>query len=143
MKYQIIIIFLIHVIYLKYVGAINLNSHRIKQIIPKAVILFGLNVELVEAREAKINETFQKAKNGEIELSQEPRAVKRRAFAACKNPEMLKLIQQNPTLANIDSKACLQKVLADEIVNDVNQAIKDLPNTDLIKLNKKYGDNPI
>ena len=103
MNYQIIIIFLIHVIYLKYVGAINLNSHRIKQIIPKAVILFGLNVELVEAREAKINETFQKAKNGEIELSQEPRAVKRRAFAACKNPEMLKLIQQK-----IQQNSCTQ-----------------------------------
>ena len=141
MKCQIIIIF-INIIFLNYIDAFKLKNCKIKNIIPTAVLLFGFSVNTVEARVSKINETFQKAKNGEIELSQEPRAVKRRAFAACKNPEMLKLIQKSPVGA-IDSKTCLQKVLANEITNDVNQAIKDLPNLDLIKLNKKYGDNPL
>ena len=90
-----------------------------------------------------VSSDYQAALQGEIPLSSEPRAIKRRAFAACKNPEMLKLIQSSSSsFTDLSQKDCLQKVLSDDITTQVIQAIKDLPNAQLMGLNKKYGDAP-
>ena len=86
---------------------------------------------------------YQAALQGEIPLSSKPRAIKHRAFATCKNPEMLKLIQSSSSsFTDLSQKDCLQKVLSDDITTQVIQAIKDLPNAQLMRLNKKYGDAP-
>ena len=79
---------------------------------------------------------FAKAKAGLIPVSQEPRAVKRRVLAACKNEGMLSKV-----VPKIDSKTCINRVMSGEI-DFMNSVIKDLPNEELIPLVKVMGGPP-
>ena len=88
---------------------------------------------------------FSKVQAGTLEISQEPRAMKRRAMGACKSSLMFELIQKAEP--SIDStKTCLQRVVVaentDPIIKSINSAIKDLPVEQLQGLSKKYGDKP-
>lgn len=83
------------------------------------------------------NNEFKKAQAGVIPLSQEPRALKRRVTAACKDPELLKLVQPS-----ITSYECMTRVMNGEI-KFMSDVLKDMPNERLIPLVKSYGSSPM
>lgn len=74
---------------------------------------------------------------GLIPLSQEPRAVKRRVTAACKDKEILNLVK--PTITSYE---CMTKVMNGE-TKFMSDILKDMPNEKLIPLVKSYGSSPI
>lgn len=103
------------------------------------------NISPAWAYERETLTEYQKVRNGEMQISQAPRAVKRRALAACKNKGMFKLIQE--AVPSIDSvKTCTQRVIIDndgsDIVPSINKVISNLPPDELQALMKKYGDQP-
>ena len=71
-------------------------------------------------------------------MSQEPRAVKRRIAAACKNNEILQLIKPEP----ITSYECMTRVMNGEDTSFINNVLKDLPVDKVQPLVKSYGSPP-
>ena len=127
---------------------VQLNSRRV--IVP-ALIGFGFSAtdggqaHVAHAYDRQIATEYKLVRDGEMEISMAPRAVKRRAMAACKNPAMLKLIMEKDSSLE-DQKTCTQRVIVDQdntgLVKTVTDAIKDLPPAELQALSKKYGDQP-
>lgn len=82
------------------------------------------------------NNDYQRAKNNEILISQEPRAAKRRAVAACRNNTILTKLK-----LDISIKECMNKVMSGDI-EFMSEALKNIPQEEQMDLVKTYGSVP-
>ncbi|KAJ1399745.1 hypothetical protein B484DRAFT_246985 [Ochromonadaceae sp. CCMP2298] len=90
----------------------------------------------IENKKALTNSDYQRAMKGEIPLSSGPRAVKRRALAACKDDSIIQTI--TPPLTSAD---CTRRVIKGE-TEFMEKAIQNLPNDRVMSLVKSYGSPP-
>ena len=80
---------------------------------------------------------FMKVKNGEMSLSTEPRALKRRILAACKSDAILSRLPQK-----ISSYECTTKVMNGEI-DFMVKVLEDIPDNKKQALVRSYGQMPV